>query len=136
MDTAALTASPFLPLIGWSVLLLIAHILLQAQLATAELGLDWNAGPRDGDKKIAGSLAGRAERASANFRETYAAFVAVALASAIAGDTGWALTAGWVWFAARIVYIPLYLLGVPYVRSMVWLVSLLAIVVMAFGLIL
>ena len=28
-----------------------------------------------------------------------------------------------IWFAARIVYIPLYLGGVPYIRSFVWLVA-------------
>ena len=40
-----------LVLLGWSVLLLVAQIMLQGQLATRERGLDWNAGARDGEAK-------------------------------------------------------------------------------------
>ncbi|MFB2551256.1 MAPEG family protein [Ensifer soli] len=122
---AAIRVSPFLPLVGWSVVLLMAHVMLQGMLATRELGSAWNAGPRDGDKAPSGALAGRAARASANFRETYPAFVGLALALAIAGEPGgWALAGAWLWFAARIVYVPLYLAGIPYIRSLVWLASL------------
>jgi uncharacterized MAPEG superfamily protein len=80
MEPGIFSASPFLPLIGWSVVLLVVHILLQGWTATKELGSQWNAGPRDEGRKPSGHLAGRAERASANFRETYPAFIALALA--------------------------------------------------------
>lgn len=50
MQPTFLAASPFLPLIGLSVLLLAAHIALQGMTATREFGLDWNAGPRDAEK--------------------------------------------------------------------------------------
>ncbi|ENR66647.1 hypothetical protein C032_01773 [Brucella abortus 63/294] len=46
MEPGVLSASPFLPLIGWSVVLLVVHILLQSMMATQELGSRWNAGPR------------------------------------------------------------------------------------------
>ena len=36
----------------------------------------------------------------------------------------------WTWLIARIVYIPLYLAGVPYIRSLAWLVSVVGLVVM------
>ncbi len=122
MDGATLAYSPFVLLLAWSVVLLVVHIMLQGHLATRELGSKWNAGPRDDEKKPKGALAGRAERASANFRETYPAFVALAAAAGLMGITsGWALIGAYVWFACRIVYIPLYLAGVPYVRSLVWL---------------
>ncbi|MGU3399098.1 MAPEG family protein [Brucellaceae bacterium D45D] len=125
MEPGLLSVSPFLPLIGWSVVLLMVHIFLQGFMATRELGSKWNAGPRDEGRKPTGPLAGRAERASNNFRETYPAFVALALALVLKGDAeGWGVCGAWLWFAGRIVYIPLYLAGIPYIRSAVWLASL------------
>lgn len=125
METLPASASGFAALAAWSVLLLVVHILTQGFTATRELGAKWNAGPRDEGLKPKGVLAGRAERASANFRETYPAFLALCLALAFVGDaSGFGLKGALLWFAARIVYLPLYLAGVPVVRSLVWAVSL------------
>jgi uncharacterized MAPEG superfamily protein len=132
METAATAAYPILVLIVLSVALLVFHILLQGMFATKELGSQWNAGPRDGAREPQGILAGRAARASANFRETYPGFVALALALTIAGDpSGFGLIGAWLWFVARLAYIPLYLAGIPYIRSLVWLASLAGLAVMA-----
>lgn len=132
MEAAALASPPVLVLLAGSVLLLVFHVALQGVLATIELGSAWNAGPRDDRREPAGKVAGRAARASANFRETYPAFVGLALALAIAGDpSGWGIAGAWIWFTARITYIPLYLAGVPYVRSLVWLASLAGLLIMA-----
>lgn len=93
MQPTFLAASPFLPLIGLSVLLLVVHIMLQAMTATREFGMDWNAGPRDAERKPEGRFTGRAARASENFRETYPAFIALAFCVIMAGDpSGLALT--------------------------------------------
>jgi uncharacterized MAPEG superfamily protein len=106
------------------VALLFVHISLQAILATLELGRKWNAGPRDERAQVKGTIAGRAERALKNYLETFVALVALALALTVLNKTGGLGSVGaWVWFAARIVYIPLYLLGIPYVRSAVWTLS-------------
>jgi len=119
-----------------SVGLLIFHVLLQSTLAVRETGKEWNAGPRDTEIKPRSALAGRAKRASANFRETYPGFVALILVLAIAGDA-WhlGLTGTIVWFMARIAYIPLYLAGVSYIRSYVWVVAMLGMALMAAGVI-
>jgi uncharacterized MAPEG superfamily protein len=131
MDPTTIAASPFPVLVAWSVVLLVVQICLQGMLATRELGSGWNAGPRDGDKQPEGKLAGRAARASKNLQETYPAFIGLALALAIVGDpSGWGLTGAWVWLACRILYIPLYLAGIPYIRSLVWLGSLAGLVLM------
>src|SRR6218665_1530133 len=131
MDAAALAGSPFLTLLGWSVVLLLFHVALQAQLATIELGSSWNAGPRDDRQQPSGKYAGRADRASANFRETYPAFVGLALALAMTGDPGgWGLIGAWIWLICRLIYIPLYLTGVPYVRSLAWVGSLVGLLIM------
>jgi uncharacterized MAPEG superfamily protein len=119
-----------LVLLGWSTVLYAAAVMLQGQLATRELGVGWNAGPRDGGEQPKGVAAGRAQRALDNLKETYPIFIALALGLAVSGRTGGVGATGAIlWFVARLVYHPLYLFGVPYLRSLVWLAS-------AFGLLL
>jgi uncharacterized MAPEG superfamily protein len=49
----------------------------------------------------------------------------------MSGDsTGWGLTGAWLWLVCRLVYIPLYLAGIPYIRSLVWVGSLIGLLVM------
>jgi uncharacterized MAPEG superfamily protein len=135
MDTMVQHATPYMALLVLSVVLLVFHVMLQGFLATRELGSGWNAGPRDDGQKPKSPLAGRAERASANLRETYPAFVGLVLALAFYSDvSGWGLLGGWLWFVCRLAYIPLYLAGIPYIRSLVWLGSLLGLLVMIIGL--
>ncbi|WP_137129407.1 MAPEG family protein [Rhizobium sp. FY34] len=135
MDQIAQHATPYMALLVLSIVLLVLHVMLQGFLATRELGSKWNAGPRDEGRKPASPLAGRAERASQNYRETYPAFVGLILALAFYGDaSGWGLVGGWLWFVCRIGYIPLYLLGIAYIRSLVWLGSLAGLVLMIIGL--
>ena len=120
-----------LVLLGWSTILLFVYIMVEGQTATRERGLDWNAGPRDGNAKPLGPIAGRASRALRNFQETYPAFIALALALTVSGRTGGLGEVGaWTWLVARIVYLPLYLLGVPYLRSLCWTVSMLGLILM------
>ncbi|WP_152046513.1 MAPEG family protein [Aureimonas psammosilenae] len=122
-----------LTLLAWSVLLLVAHISLQGLTVTKERGREWNASARDGEVKPLGRYAGRADRTLANFKETYPAFVAAVLVVVLSGRTGtWSATGAWLWFLARIVYVPLYMLGIPYIRSLVWIVSLLGILLILF----
>ncbi len=106
------------------VALLFVHVSLQAILATLELGTKWNAGPRDEGVRVKGPVAGRAERALKNYLETFPALVGLSLALVALGKTGGLGAMGaWVWLFARIGYIPLYLMGIPYIRSAVWTVS-------------
>jgi uncharacterized MAPEG superfamily protein len=71
---------------------------------------------------------GRAKRALGNYVENFTAFVALDLAFIALHQSGgiWPT----VWILARILYLPLYVFGVIYVRSTVWGVSLLAIIMM------
>lgn len=51
----------------------------------------------------------------------------------MAGDpSGLAFTGALIWLICRVVYIPLYLAGVPYIRSLVWLGSMLGLGLMLF----
>jgi len=118
-------------LLGWSTVLLFAYVMIQGQTATRDRGLDWNAGPRDGEQTPLGEMAGRAERALKNIQETYPVFIALALGLAVTDRTGGLGAIGaWIWFGARIAYIPLYLFGIKYVRSLCWTVSILGLLLM------
>jgi uncharacterized MAPEG superfamily protein len=76
-------------------------------------------------------LLGRLTRALSNLHETLSFFLGavfiLALADVSTPVTRWAAV---VYAAARILYVPLYALGVPYVRGLVWTVSAVAIVVL------
>ena len=135
MEPASADATYLLTLLALSVFLLLFHIGLQGMLATKELGVAWNAGPRDEGREPKGVLAGRAVRASGNYQETYPAFLGLLLALTFTGDTsGTGLVGATVWLVARIVYVPLYLAGIPYIRSLVWLISIAGLLMMMFAL--
>jgi uncharacterized MAPEG superfamily protein len=114
-----------LKMLGWSILLGLLYVVVAAGLATARRGLAWNAGNRDGDTPALTGPAARAERACRNFLETFPFFAAAALAVVAleVGDTRTALGAQ-VYFWARVAYLPVYLIGVPYLRSAIWVASI------------
>lgn len=117
--------------LAWSVVLLIVHIAIQGGTATAELGLPYNAGPRDQAKQPQSNFAQRANRALRNILETYPAFVALALALAVTGKIGGMGAVGAaLWFWGRVAYLPLYLFGIPYVRTLAWALSAAGLILM------
>lgn len=108
-----------------TLLLALVQVMLPAAARTVEFGSKWNAGARDTTPEARKPLTGRLERAQANLYETLPLFIGAVLIAHVAGAHG-VLTA-WgtaLYFWARVVYVPLYAFGVPYVRSLVWLVSL------------
>ena len=124
-------ASLMAPWIVASIALLATHIAVQAISVTLEHGSRWNAGPRDQGLRPKGKFAGRAERALRNYLETFPAFglLAVTLVVLQKAD-GIGMIGAMVWIACRILYIPLYLAGVPYVRSLVWIAAALGLTAM------
>lgn len=107
-----------------TLILALVQVFLPAGARTVEFGSKWNAGPRDQTPAAKTPLTGRLERAQANLYETLPLFIGAVLIAHVAGRNG-ALTA-WgtsLYFWARVVYVPLYAFGVPYVRSLVWTVS-------------
>lgn len=123
--------SPLLSILSWSVVLFFVHLLAQDVTMTRERGLAWNVGARDGAASPLGDVAARADRAFANFRETYVVFIGLSVLCLITAPlSSIAIIGGWVWFAARIVYLPLYLGGVRQLRTLAWLVSVAGLVAM------
>ena len=107
-----------------TLILALVQVFLPAGARSVEFGSMWTAGPRDQTPAAKTPLTGRLERAQANLYETLPLFIGAVLIAHVAGRNG-VLTA-WgtaLYFWARVVYVPLYAFGVPYVRSLVWTVS-------------
>ena len=114
-----------LQMLAWSAALGLAQVFLAAAFVTRQRGLAWNAGPRDAVQPPPTGVAGRLDRASKNFLETFPFFVAAVLAVIAAGVTDERTALGaQLYFWARLVYVPLYASGIPYVRSLVWGVAI------------
>ncbi len=124
-----------LQMLAWAGVLGLAQVMLAAAAITRERGTQWNASARDGQAPPPGLLAGRLQRAQANFLETFAVFAAAAIAVVVAGrqDSSTALAVQ-LYFWARLAYVPLYAAGIPYVRSLAWLVSLAGILMLLWAL--
>lgn len=119
-----------LQMLAAAVLIGIVHLLWAAAAAQPQRGLKWNTGPRDEPVVLTG-VAGRLERAFANFRETFPFFVALVLVDYLGGRLGELTSLGaLIYVAARAVYIPLYAFGVPYVRSLTWVASMVGILML------
>jgi uncharacterized MAPEG superfamily protein len=123
-------ASTEIAVIGWSVILLILHIVAQAVALTKDAGPAYALGSRDATKEVS-PLTGRLTRGLRNFLETYPAFIALALALAVTGKHGGlGATGALIWFWARLVYVPIFAAGIGGVRTAVWSVSMIGLVLM------
>jgi uncharacterized MAPEG superfamily protein len=111
--------------LAFVLILAVVQIGWAAIARTAELGVKWNAGPRDAESPPPGKMAGRLIRAQANLFETLPIFAAAVIMAHVAGKDGGPLTL-WgthLYLFGRVIYLPLYAFGVAYVRSLVWAVS-------------
>lgn len=114
-----------LTLLACTLVLAIVQIMLVAQLRTAETGLQYNASARDAKAPPPRPVTARLQRAQANLFETLPLFVGAVLIAHVAGREGdLTLWGCWLYLLCRVVYVPLYAAGIPYVRSLVWLTSM------------
>jgi len=120
-----------LTMLAWTLVLALVQVLLPALLRNRETGIKFNTGPRDGPAPPPGKLTGRLMRAQTNLFETLPVFAVAVLIVHVAGREN-ALThyGALAYFVARVVYVPLYAAGVPFLRSLMWLVSIVGIVQM------
>ena len=106
-----------------------AQFLILVVFANIEMSTDYLFGARDGGEPAAsGVFSGRAKRALNNFMESFPVFASLDLALIVTQrGGGWGAT---IWVVARIIYVPLYLGGVKYVRSLVWGFALAGLIIM------
>lgn len=86
-------------------------------------------GPRD-DQPPLTRIGGRAQRALANMHEALPVFLALALLNLILGTGALATTGATVFFVARLLYVPAYLIGVPGIRTLIWMAGIVGLVMM------
>lgn len=114
-----------LTIIAWGMILLLIHIFAAAHVKTKQYGAKWNMGARDESLPPLNPLAGRLARAQANFTETLPIAIVALIGVVVAGRTSeWTALGGWIWLAARVAYLPLYAVGVPVVRTIIFMASL------------
>lgn len=114
--------SPLLELVVYMTLLTFSAIMFGAFLRNREWtleGLKVGLSNRD-NLPQATALGARAERAALNSKESFMLFVALALTAQLAGVAEQALLGAQVFFCARVVYLPVYWLGITYLRSAIW----------------
>lgn len=111
-----------------SVLLWVVHVLCQVTTARAEFGDAYLFSPRDADAKAKGLACGRAKRAMNNYTANLVPFVALDLALIATGHTGG--LGATLWIIGRIIYLPIYLLGIVYVRTAAWVLSIIGLLMM------
>jgi uncharacterized MAPEG superfamily protein len=111
-----------------AIVLGVVHLAIASQMAQKYRTPTWGFGPRD-EPMISKGVAARLERAYRNFLETFPLFAAAALACAVQGKMGGlAWWGGALYTIARIVYVPLYAGGIPYLRTLVWVIAVVGLI--------
>lgn len=112
-------------------LLGLIHIFGAGQVKTRQYGPKWNMGARDEKLPPPEPVVGRMMRAQENFFETFPIVVAAILIVEVAHlNTRWTAIGAIVWLVARVIYLPLYAFGVPVVRTLVFTVGFVGLVML------
>jgi len=126
--------SPELKYLLFSVVLTFVQVLIAAMAANQVVGLTTLAGNRD-DLPVMSGFAGRAKRAHLNMLENMVLFSALVLIAVVAQKTN-AMTAlgALIFFWARLLYAVIYLIGIPWLRTLAWAVSVVGMIMVAWPL--
>lgn len=115
----------------WVVVLAFVQILIAAQGTTLQVGLATLAGNRE-DMPVLPGWKGRAERAYRNMLEYLPLFAVVVLMVHVTGTASTTSAIGAQLFLyARLVYTVVYLIGIPWLRTAVWAVSIVGLILVA-----
>ncbi len=112
--------TPDLSWLIWSVVLAFVQVVIAAATANAEVGLPELAGNRENLPPLTG-LAGRAQRAHRNMMENLPLFIALVLVAHLANAQS--LLGEQLFFWGRLLYAIVYLIGIPWVRTVMWAIS-------------
>jgi uncharacterized MAPEG superfamily protein len=123
--------TPDLTYLLMSVVLTFIQVLIAAAAANHAVGLTALAGNRE-DLPVLTGFAGRAKRAHLNMIENMVLFAALVLIAAVAGKANATTAMGaLIFFWARLVHAVVYLLGIPWLRTVAWAVSVIGMVMIA-----
>ena len=117
-----------LTLLVWAVALTLVQGVIAVLGAQMQVGLPALAGNRENLPPITG-WADRAARAHRNMLENLVLFAALVLVAHVAGKAnGVTILGSELFFWARLVYVPVFVIGIPWVRTGVWGVSVVGLV--------
>ena len=112
----------------------IVHLIAASHFISFQYGYRWTASNREEEMPPLKGIVGRVDRAGINFLETFPIFATAVLVAQFTGHHG-ALTL-WganLYFWGRIVYAIAYTAGFPIVRSAIWNVAVIGIVLILVG---
>lgn len=123
--SSAIGGSVEMQILFCAILLGLVQLVLAVCTRLPSAGLTWAVGPRDQPGTPPGNIAGRLARAFENFLETFVFFAAgVLLVHALGKSSGMSVLGARVYIWARVLYVPAYLMGISYVRTLIWAASL------------
>ena len=112
-------------------ILCLVQIVISSHATSLERGYRWTASSRDAEVPPLTGIAGRLEKAHRNFLETFPVFAAaVFLVHLFGRESALSEWGAGLYISARLVYLLLYAAGVPLLRSLVWNVAFLGIVLL------
>lgn len=115
--------SPDLKYLLFSLILMFVQMLVAVTFANFAFGLPTLAGNREGLGEMPG-IGGRAKRAHLNMLENIALFAPLVLVAAVAGKANATTAMGaMIFFWARLAYAIIYVAGIPWLRTVSWVVS-------------
>ncbi|KLD64546.1 MAPEG family protein [Dyella japonica] len=122
-----------LKMLAWSIVLGLVYVVVAVTLATMQRGLAWSASNRTGEAPLTGA-ADRTSRACRNFLETFAFFAAAVLVVVVGQrTTGTTALGAQIYFWARVIYLPVFAAGIPYLRTLIWAGSVVGLVMILSG---
>ena len=114
---------PELTLLTCAAVLALVQAVVAVLGAIMQVGLPKLAGNREGLPEMTG-WAGRAARAHRNMLENLVLFAALVLVAVAAGRTNaMTLLGAQIFLYARLAYVVVYIAGIPWLRTIVWTIS-------------
>jgi uncharacterized MAPEG superfamily protein len=125
-----------LRMLALSIVLGLAQIVLASHAASLQRGYVWTASSRDEAVPPLTGVASRLARALQNFGETFPLFAASVLIAHAQAEHSWMTEWGaQLYFWGRVTYLALYAAGVFLLRSIVWNVATLGIILVLLSLV-
>lgn len=115
-------------------LLIFGAVAVQATYAALTAGLAFGFSNREGVQPGMGAVGRRIDMTLANLKEGAIMYVPLALLAVSLGVSNeWTSGAALLTIVSRLVYVPVFYLGIPVVRTLVWVPSFFAIPALAIG---
>ncbi len=130
--------SPETTMLLWATVLGLVQLVIATMAATRDQGLPYNLSARDLPAPPVSVMSGRLLRAFKNFKETFVLFAAAIILVTLMGrQDGSSAMGAQLYFWARLVYVPVYASGIIVLRTIIWAISIVGLVMVllaAFGL--